>query len=571
MYLASLTIKGFRRIQQAELTFKSGLNVIVGENNIGKTAIVDGLRALLSTVEDGSLRLDESDLHINEKGERASDISFSYLFKQLSLSEEADFAAALKPGSEANTYDAHLHVMYTPTSGGRLRPKRWCGDHEDNVISMEMQEDLRAIYLPPLRDPALGLRPSRASQLARLLARLASEEERKEITEATRQFEKSLEDMNPVANTQKAIEKQHGDMLGDELKQNLSVGLTPPDFQRIAARLQLEVDDFDVEQNGLGYNNLLYMAVVLSELETNPDCSYKALIIEEPEAHLHPQLQGTLMKFLQGKETPPKDTLPVQIFVTSHSPNVTSIANLDSICCIHRASDGVKAFTPRDVTFDHQSKKDKLQRYLDVTRAELFFARRIVLVEGTAELFLIDALARKSGYDLKKKAVSILSVEGLNFDCFLPLFGSDGMGIKVAIVTDSDPPKDSYPLSTDSPSLSATAATLAAATSDNVKAFFAKKTLEYDLALHTSNQNHMLNALKQIHPDIGKALVEKVANAGSNEAPKVIFNGLFARETGANIQKGRYAQALAAVILEDKCQFECPPYISEALSFVAGA
>lgn len=76
---------------------------------------------------------------------------------------------------------------------------------------------------------------------------------------------------------------------------------------------------------------------------------------------------------------------------------------------------------------------------MDVTRAELFFARRVIFVEGTAELMLIDALAKKMDFDLREYGVSLISVEGLNFDSFLPLFGEHGLRIPVAVVTDADP------------------------------------------------------------------------------------------------------------------------------------
>lgn len=568
MYLVKLTVKGFRKIGYVELLFRRGLNIVIGENNAGKTAIVDALRALLSTTEEGSLRLDETDLHVEPDGVCAAEIVFNYVFHGLSLDEEADFAAALKPSSIAGKYDAHFGIRYIAASGGRLRPKRWCGDHEENVISAEMLEDLRAVYLPPLRDPASGLRPSRSSQLARLLTRLASPTQQTEITEVIRKFERELEKEKPVASTQEAIVKQHESMLGSELKQNLSVGLSAPDFQRIAARLQVEVDTFDVEQNGLGYNNLIYMAVVLSELETNPDAAYRALIIEEPEAHLHPQLQGVLLKFLQGKEQQEDEHESVQIFVTSHSPNFASIANLDTLCCVHQTSAGVRSFSPRMVKFEPESKKKKLQRYLDVTRAELFFARRVILVEGTSELFIVDALARKAGYNLKQSSVSLLSTEGLNFDCFLPLFGDNALQIRVAVITDSDPPVDVYPDIADSPVMSAAANTLQLWKSEWVQTYFAKKTLEYDLALYKSNQRIMLAALKDFHPTIGKNLEEKLDATSESEKPKALFNGMFKRDKGDEVQKGRYAQALAASIETTKDEIIIPPYIKEALDFV---
>ncbi|MBD4767502.1 AAA family ATPase, partial [Xanthomonas citri pv. citri] len=75
-----------------------------------------------------------------------------------------------------------------------------------------------------------------------------------------------------------------------QLSQLLELGVSVSDFQRLASRLSLTVDLFELEQNGLGFNNLIFMAVVLSELTKNPQASYRGLIIEEPEAHLHPQL-----------------------------------------------------------------------------------------------------------------------------------------------------------------------------------------------------------------------------------------------------------------------------------------
>ncbi|WP_363502031.1 ATP-dependent nuclease [Burkholderia sp. LMU1-1-1.1] len=599
MYLADLTISGFRKVRHLKLSFQPGLNIIVGENNAGKTAVVDGLRALLTATEEGNLRLDETDLHVSGDGNRSNEIVFSYVFKGLSPEDEADFVTALKPSEVEGKYEAHFGIRYSTSASGRLRPKRWCGAHEENSVSPELLEDLRAIYLQPLRDPASGLRPSRSSQIARLLARLSTPSEKEEIVNLVRSFEQELEAKGPVTKTSKAITAQHKTMLGEELSQSLSVGLTAPDFQRIAARLKLNVDEFDVEQNGLGFNNLIYMAVVLSELETNPDALYRALIIEEPEAHLHPQLQAVLLQFLQEKEKVnphsiiqseasdivglelPVDSdsdasvstcvAAVQIFVTSHSPNFASIANLDTLCCIHRGTEGVRAFSPRKIQFSPLAKKSKLQRYLDVTRAELFFARRVVLVEGTAELFLFHALARCAGFDLRKRSVSLLSTEGLNFDCFLPLFGENALNIKVALITDGDPASDCYPELDELPKMSSAAQTLEAHKSESVGIFIAAKTLEYDLALHTENHALMLAALKELHPTIASNLEDELKKADPRDKARILFNGMFQREKGTNVLKGKYAQSLAGLVGKQKTQFKIPPYLLAALEFITRA
>ena len=182
------------------------------------------------------------------------------------------------------------------------------------------------------------------------------------------------------------------------------------------------VDTFEIEQNGLGLNNLIFMAVVLSELARNQESAYRGLIVEEPEAHLHPQLQAVLLRYLENIKamqepiaTSPNN-IPVQVFVTSHSPNFASIAKLSSLICLTETDEGVSSFLPRSVVFG-KGKREKLERYLDVTRAELFFARGIIFVEGAAELMLISVFAQKCGHCLRDHAVSLISVEGLNFDC----------------------------------------------------------------------------------------------------------------------------------------------------------
>lgn len=101
MHLKSLRIQGFRRLDDLVLSFKSGLNVIVGPNNAGKTAVVDALRVLLSASDEGSLRLTELDLHQAASGLRSLSATFTFVFWGLSEEHEADFMTALIPVKHA--------------------------------------------------------------------------------------------------------------------------------------------------------------------------------------------------------------------------------------------------------------------------------------------------------------------------------------------------------------------------------------------------------------------------------------------------------------------------------------
>lgn len=604
MHLSKLVIKNFRKLKYAELYFQAGLNVLVGGNNVGKTAVVDALRALLAGHEEPYPRFGEEDIHRPNVGVSSGDIVFEYIFSGLTLDDEADFLSALVP-NPAGALEAHVKICYSDADkGGRLRAKRWCGEHEDLSLTVDMMENLRGVYLPPLRDASQGLRPGRASQLARLLQLLADEAGIDGINKALQELDGQLKAHLPIVNTHTAINTRHQTMLGPQLAQMLEVGLSASDFKSLKSRLSLTVDAFEIEQNGLGFNNLIYMAVVLSELTKNPDSCYRSLIIEEPEAHLHPQLQAVLLQYLQSIQAV-KGQKPVQLFVTSHSPNFASIADLDSLVCLVDTGTSVEAFLPRSIVFE-KGKREKLERYLDVTRSELFFARRVIFVEGAAELMMVDMLAKRIDYDLRKHGVSVINVEGLNFDSFLPLFGDEALKIPVAILTDADPvPQDSepstgtheidaadallsaqtaalaaeesedeeedndaepvYPAPGDPITVSANVLKMKAREDSHVKVFHGLKTFEYDLALDSDNRSAMLKALAELHPRIAKSLIVKVdAEVGDAAKAKVLFCGMFERSKN-NVQKGKFAQSLAQVIADDNVAFTVPTYIKEAI------
>ena len=578
MYLATLSIENFRSLKKIELNFRPGFNILIGPNNSGKTAVVDSLRALLSTGDDGALRVHDYDLHIPDTKEKSTECTFKYIFRGLNEGEEADLIPALIPSktvtSEKQEYEAHFTVQYIDNGlGGRLRAKRWCGLHEENTIPAEILDNLRSIYLPPLREPSTGLKPNRNSQLSRLVQKLSNEDSRSEIENLLKTLDIALKEKKPIADTQKAITERHLNMLGEIFSQELSLSLSPNDFQRIASRLSLTIEDFEVDQNGLGFNNLIYMAIVLCDLSISQDASYRALIVEEPEAHLHPQLQAVLLQYLHAIEKSKQSSENVQIFVTSHSPNFAALADIDSIGCIYRSENNIECFFPRTIEFGPKL-KEKLQRYMNVTRAEIFFARKIIFVEGAAELFLIDALARQSKIDLKKHSVSIISVEGLNFNAFLPLFGEQSLKIRIAVITDADPSENPYPLPNAPLELSSTASSLNAQQNKYIKVFFARKTLEYDLAETENNRNIMLEALSELHPTISKELRQAVNESKEEIKAEILFKGMFERKNEKtdkkldNVQKGAYAQALAYEIVKSKLPIDVPKYIKDAFEFI---
>jgi len=170
--------------------------------------------------------------------------------------------------------------------------------------------------------------------------------------------------------------------------------------------------------------------------------------------------------------------------------------------------------------------------------------------------------------------VSLISVEGLNFDSFLPLFGKGGIKIPVSVITDADPQKAigpdgkteaHYPAIGEVVTVSANTASMQALQDEFVKVFHGLKTFEYDLALIEENQSTMLAALADIHPEIAKDLKVAVdAQIDNRGMAETLFKGMFERKQN-NVQKGKFAQALAAKIIDENQSIATPDYIVEAI------
>src|SRR5699024_9670487 len=138
-----------------------------------------------------------------------------------------------------------------------------------------------------------------------------------------------------------------------------------------------------VTHNGLGYNNLIFISLLLAKMQKDNDANYlgdnasifSVLAVEEPEAHLHPNMQYKFLKYLSEEQNEEVN----QIFITTHSPNITAAIDLDSIIVLQQdVNDNIHVAYPGAV-FDMKKPDDikskkYVQRFLDVTKADMLFA-----------------------------------------------------------------------------------------------------------------------------------------------------------------------------------------------------
>lgn len=470
MYLSRITIENFRCFGEGtdrlELPLTSGLTSLVGENEVGKTAAIDALRFVLGTTDQERLWLEDQDFH---HGETFREIRILCQFVDLNEKDERAFVEYLTHGPKGQD-DSILNVVWTAKDTGEVYKGRSYRrievhsgiDGNGPTLAPEARELLRATYLRPLRNAEQELSAGRGSRLSQVLRNLH------EIKSSGKRYDPSqevnLEDLNVLGIGDLAnelLKKQQGiknardkidtrleslSLKGDGIKSSINVsGATAAEDVRLRQLLEkLELTFDGTGSRGLGSNNLLFMACELLLL-AQEDEGNKLLLIEEPEAHLHAQRQLQVIKFLQEQAK----AQHIQVVVTTHSPNLASAVELNNVVMIRKG----RAF-PMDEgrTLLNLSDYRFLERFLDATKANLFFARGVMIVEGDAENILLPSLAKKLGSDFTKLGISIVNVGGIGLRRYARIFQrktseADGqLDIPVACVTDSDVMPDCAPV-----------------------------------------------------------------------------------------------------------------------------
>lgn len=486
MFLAELRIENFRMFGEGTHAFvlplKAGLTALVGENDTGKTAIIDALRFILGTRDQEYCRVEDGDFHWPSGAKvRRTQIRISCKFDDLTIHDKGAFAEYLTYVERDGQQDAVLHVNWTAkdTTGARssrrfVSQDLRSGEAGDGpVMDTEVRNLLRSTYLRPLRDAERAMSAGRGSRLSQIL------QHTKEIKEIGKKYDPQTDPApDPASLSVLGVGDYANSLLGNHqgikgarerlnksylkplsfsganLTGHISVSHAGDDDSRLRQlleKLELELKDENANEpanRGLGSNNLLFMACELLLLGSE-EGGFPLLLVEEPEAHLHPQRQLRLMQFLQDQAgATRRDGQQIQIIVTTHSPNFASAIKLDNLVMLQ----GGKAFPLLEGTTGlNKSDYRFLERFLDVTKANLFFARGVVIVEGDGENILIPTLARLMGRDFAEHGVSIVNVGHTGLRRFARIFqrkesDKDGViNIPVACIADMDVMPDCAP------------------------------------------------------------------------------------------------------------------------------
>ncbi|AJH15580.1 ATP-dependent nuclease [Myroides profundi] len=452
MYISKLRLWNFRKYGNAssintidfnapvlEVPFKEGMNILIGENDSGKSAIIDAIKLVLKTHAYEWIKIEEEDFYCLANN-IACKVRIEIEFEDIKPEEASNFIEWCGWNDKG---EPKLVLIYqAELRDGRIIPSdvKAGMDGIGHALTYEAREFLKCTYLKALRDASSELTAKKNSRLSQIL-RAHKLFERKNVLSERHDFEEIFENARAEINgkfnkkgeerdysiIKNAIDKYIQAFINDDISTDFNLGGST--ITNILEKLSLGV--LNQSNLGLGTMNRLFMAAELIHLEKTNWNGLRLCMIEELEAHLHPQAQLKIINRLKQESN-------IQFILSTHSPNITSQANLEDIILCKN-----NLVYPLSVG---QTKLDKvnykhLERFLDVTKSNLFFSKGNIIVEGWSEEIILPALAKKLGYDLTHKEISIINVASTAYLHFAKIFQrskGECIQVPISIITDLD-------------------------------------------------------------------------------------------------------------------------------------
>lgn len=495
MYINRIRIQNYRNYADFAMEFHKGLNVIIGANNSGKTGLLHAINLLNSpssiSVDDFNKNnlLQFSKLYLESAPSITIEYSVCHKISEDDTNDESiikllpflgmkEFVEKRQENSGIIEYDimAHIKAVYSLDTKYQEEYKKAVANEAKDfetyffVLKRFVEKHYSWNYTN-------GISDTKAEQknvvdifdIRFIEAERTNEEVRNETKKEIVSFIKNAENAADLDKFKKDVSEDIRKLLSNSInkmttlfeKENNAIGLAKGNVSitsaiyanfSLADTYNIEVRDtkrgytLPLQNNGLGYNNLnnIYMLVKLTEIRPGKD--FRILCLEEPEAHLHPAMQYKLFKYLKGLDD--INGLNQQIFVTTHSSNITAVAGLDNMFMIAYNREGdnpdctqqslLKQFTDSDGAKNKAAAKNHLTKFLDVTRSDMLFSDKVILVEGIAEKLLMPMFMEICGCSYEDEHISIVEIGGKHFKYFIELFNGNAVKKKVLCITDKD-------------------------------------------------------------------------------------------------------------------------------------
>lgn len=584
MYLHGLIVQRFRSCKHLHIPFHPELSVLLGENNGGKSNLIEALRILTLPLNGRRDRYaEEEDIRRDSPEDR---FELTAHFRGLSDTLKGLLVRAVPDPTQD---EAIFGLRYEgPTSSApRGRLHTWAGKFQEAEPEAKSTDLIRHVYLPPLRDAQAALGSGSAGRVMGLFRHFLPKEQEPAFLESIARTGTSSEVLNGI---NAAIGEALHTLTSGVRPQQSRLEFSDETLMDVARDLKFRLADAgiplgDIRHSGLGYANLLYIATVAAELARAKEADLTLFLVEEPEAHLHPQLQMLVLDFLlkQARESQSRVVESgepegrIQVIVTTHSPNLTAWVDPKHLVVLRtrQEAEGGKATSntvciPIGELGVGKKAMGKLKRYLDVSRSALLFGNRALLVEGIAEAILLPVMAEHSvlkGDDeaLRRfKGTAMVAIDGVDFKPYVEVLLKSYQGARIAdrvvVVTDADPAVEGN-RKEDLKSLAA-----AMEAGDALSVHTNERTLEFDL-FTAGNESLLKAAFLEVHPRSSADWESRITSVKVEDRAEAFLRLMEDKRT----RKGDLAQALAEQIAKDSANFKVPEYLERAIREVSQA
>lgn len=444
MILNKLKIWNFRQFSGdddspgLQVKFSNGINVLIGENDSGKSTIIDAIKIVLQTQSNEYIRITEDDFYVDYEGNSREKIKIECILTDFSVDEAKNFIEWLQFEKNSDgdiIYNLKLTFKAWKEKNRIFTDLRAGMIGEGNKMDGKARELLKCTYLKPLRDAEREMASRKGSRLSQILYSHKSFQEKED--------HKLVE---IIKNANKEIDNyfiDDDDTVLSTLRNNITAFLVEksdiqPSFVTSDLQLKSILESLSLNLSeirpGLGVQNLLFIAAELLLLEQHEDEGIKMALIEEIESHLHPQAQLRLIEYIQNKY----DDSGIQFILSTHSTTLSSEINIKNALICKNSK--VYSLAPENTKLE---KGDYLflQRFLESSKSNMFFSQGVIMVEGDAENLLLPTIAKIIGSNLSQHGVSIVNVGSTAFLRYSKIFLQKNESEKlmpVSIITDVD-------------------------------------------------------------------------------------------------------------------------------------
>ena len=494
LFISRVVIKNFRNFKNVDVCL-GHKQIIIGENNVGKTNFLRALQLVLDpTLSDEDRMLQESDFNDSIKNpmENKEEILIeiyidNYDQNKTILAVFQDATVMTEDGKEVLKFTYRFFPYINEGGVAEYQYNIYKGNDETKKFGSYERKYLNIKVVKALRDVEGEMKNSRTSPIQKMLKNYAIDKQDLEhIAEEYRKNGEKILNLDELVDLTNNINKRFGMVLGNN---DFDVSLRAMEINpaKVLSSLKLLMAQRNTTEISLGLNNILYISMILQLLQ---DKTIPSLIKAEKYMELSSIPGGDILKatyeeskngnyFLNDDisesqqeklytfmsknmpiskgvtilaiEEPEAHLHPVNqrliyrdviqnssnsVLLTTHSTHITAIAPIDSIVHLHDDGErGTEIHATAAMPISDGEFLD-VERYLDVKRGEIYLGKAVLLVEGIAEEYLIPKFANLLGKPLDEKGIIVCNINCTNFTPYVKLLRS--LDIPYAVITDGD-------------------------------------------------------------------------------------------------------------------------------------